>query len=153
MSCSVGRRHGSELLWLWRRPAAAALIHPLAWEPPYASGATLKSKKQKTKPNKPGNCFWEENILSHFSARSCCFLMGQRSTGHLPSRGGGGGGRREPSCTFFTGPHRVDHVTGLLGEIRSGGQQIQTRSNLIGSKLMSFSTWSPVSTWELWPLT
>ena len=30
------------LLWLWHRPAAAALIRPLAWEPPYASGVALK---------------------------------------------------------------------------------------------------------------
>ena len=36
--CSVGRRPGSDpaLLWLWRRPAAVALIGPLAWDPPYA---------------------------------------------------------------------------------------------------------------------
>ena len=26
------------LLWLWRRPAAVALIQPLAWESPYAVG-------------------------------------------------------------------------------------------------------------------
>ena len=32
-------------LWLWRRPAAIALIRPLSWEPPYAAGAALKSKK------------------------------------------------------------------------------------------------------------
>ena len=25
------------LLWLWCRPAATALIQPLAWDPPYAS--------------------------------------------------------------------------------------------------------------------
>ena len=39
-SCGVGHRHGSDpaLLWLW--PAAAAPIGPLAWEPPYATGAT-----------------------------------------------------------------------------------------------------------------
>ena len=30
------------LLWLWRRPAAAAPIKPLAWEPPYATGAGQK---------------------------------------------------------------------------------------------------------------
>ena len=29
-------------LWLWHRPAAAALIHPLAWELPYAVGVALK---------------------------------------------------------------------------------------------------------------
>ena len=38
------------LLWLWHRPAAAALIGPLAWEPPYAEGAALeKTKRQKKK--------------------------------------------------------------------------------------------------------
>ena len=29
------------LLWLWRRPVVTALIGPLAWEPPYVSGAAL----------------------------------------------------------------------------------------------------------------
>ena len=35
------------LLWLWGRPAAIAPMCPLAWEPPYASGAALKTNKQK----------------------------------------------------------------------------------------------------------
>ena len=30
------------LLWLWHRLAAVALIQPLAWELPYATGVTLK---------------------------------------------------------------------------------------------------------------
>ena len=49
MSCGVGCRCGSNLalLWLWYRPAAVALIRPLAWETPYAAGAALKVKKQK----------------------------------------------------------------------------------------------------------
>ena len=34
------------LLWLWCRLAAAALIRPLAWEPPYVAGVALKSKIQ-----------------------------------------------------------------------------------------------------------
>ena len=36
LSCGVGHRHGSDLalLWLWCRLEAAALIRPLAWEPP-----------------------------------------------------------------------------------------------------------------------
>ena len=34
------------MLWLWHRPAATALIRPLAWEPPYAEGAALKRKKK-----------------------------------------------------------------------------------------------------------
>ena len=51
MSCGVGRRRGLDptLLWLWCRPAAVALIRPLAWELPYAAGAALKRKKKKVK--------------------------------------------------------------------------------------------------------
>ena len=49
MSCGVGCRPGLDpaLLWLRRKPAAAALIRPLAWELAYASGVALKSKKKK----------------------------------------------------------------------------------------------------------
>ena len=45
----MGGRRGSHpaSLWLWRRLAAAALIQPLAWEPPHAAGAALKSQKKK----------------------------------------------------------------------------------------------------------
>ena len=52
MSCGVGRRFGLDptLLWLWWRPVATVPIRPLAWEPPYASGAALK--RQKAKQNK-----------------------------------------------------------------------------------------------------
>ena len=63
MSCGVGCRRGSDpaLLWLWpeRRPVATAPIQPLAWEPPYASGAaqeiattTTTDKKTKDKRQK-----------------------------------------------------------------------------------------------------
>ena len=36
-------------MWLWLscRLAVAALIRPLAWEPPYAAPAALKRKKEK----------------------------------------------------------------------------------------------------------
>ena len=49
MSCGVGRICGSDpmLLWLWCRPAATALIGPLAWEPPYAVGVALERQKKK----------------------------------------------------------------------------------------------------------
>ena len=40
---------GSGLGWLWCRPAAVALILPLAWEPPNAVGGALKKNKIKTK--------------------------------------------------------------------------------------------------------
>jgi len=51
----VVHRHGSDLalLWLWHRLAAAALIWPLAWEPPYATGAALKKGKEKSKADVP----------------------------------------------------------------------------------------------------
>ena len=49
MSCGVGHRHSLDLalLWLWCKPAAVVPIQSLAWEPPYAAGATLKSKREK----------------------------------------------------------------------------------------------------------
>ena len=40
------------LLWLWVRPAAVALIRPLAWEPPYAAGTALEKDKKDKKQNK-----------------------------------------------------------------------------------------------------
>ena len=48
MSCGVDRRCGSDLalLWLWGRLAA---VRPLAWEPPFAVGAVLKSKTKRNK--------------------------------------------------------------------------------------------------------
>ena len=50
MSCGIGHRLSSDpaLLWLWCRLAAPAPVQPLAWEPPYATGAALK-KDQKRK--------------------------------------------------------------------------------------------------------
>ena len=53
MSCGVGRRCRSDLalLWLWHRLAATALVRPLAWEPPNATGAAQRNSK-KTKEKK-----------------------------------------------------------------------------------------------------
>ena len=61
MSCGVGLRHGSdpELLCLWCRPVAIALIKPLAWEPSYAGGVTLKSQKKK-------NCLSVALYIKHY---------------------------------------------------------------------------------------
>ena len=54
MSCGIGRRHGlgPTLLWLQHRPAATALIKPLAWEPPYATGVALERQKTHTHQKK-----------------------------------------------------------------------------------------------------
>ena len=91
MSYGVGHRCGSdlELLRLWRRLAVAALIHPLAWEPPYAMGAALKTKKNKqTTPQLSyitswnlfeTSCTWTEVFLLRF--RSPLFINpGRRRT-------------------------------------------------------------------------
>ena len=40
------------LLWLWCRLVAVALIRPLAWEPPYATGAALEKAKRQKKEKK-----------------------------------------------------------------------------------------------------
>ena len=58
MSCGVGHTRGSDPeLWLWCRPAAAALIRPLAWELPYATGVALKRKKKL-------HTYWLEKFLN-----------------------------------------------------------------------------------------
>ena len=51
VSRGVGHRWGldPELMWLWYRPVTVALIQPLAWGPPYASGVPLKKRKKKKK--------------------------------------------------------------------------------------------------------
>ena len=57
MSCAVDCRPGSDstLLWRWYRLATAALIRPLAWEPPCAASMALEMKqnKQTTKEEVP----------------------------------------------------------------------------------------------------
>ena len=51
MSCGLGHRHGSDLELLCK-PAAIALIQPLAWEHPYATGVAPKRQKKKKKKKK-----------------------------------------------------------------------------------------------------
>ena len=79
MSCGVGHRRGSDpaLLWRWRRPVATAPIGHLAWEPPYAMGATLeKPKRQKKK--KLGKLRAKSILLT-----SMLFYLFQQSTGRV----------------------------------------------------------------------
>ena len=66
MSSGVGHRRGSDLawLWLWCRPAAVALIRPLVWEPPYATGAALKKTKDETKQNQIPSEFSSYNMVA-----------------------------------------------------------------------------------------
>ena len=67
MSCGVGCRCASDpaLLWLWHRPAAMALIRPLAWEPPYAlRRAQEMAKRQIKKKKKKKKRSWGKQITS-----------------------------------------------------------------------------------------
>ena len=57
MSYVVGHRCGWDLMLLWLWLAAIALIEPLAWESPYATGTTLKRQKTKKKKKKVLNVF------------------------------------------------------------------------------------------------
>jgi len=50
-------------LWLWRRLAVVAPIRPLALEPPYAAGTTLKSKKKKEE-EVPTVVQWVKNLTA-----------------------------------------------------------------------------------------
>ena len=64
------------LLWLWCRPAATALIGPLAWEPPYAAGAALKRQKKKKKKyleKKSVTCVM--HLIKDTSNRVRCFTV------------------------------------------------------------------------------
>ena len=66
MRYGVGLGRGSDpvLLWLWRRPAAAVPVGPLAWDPPCAARVDLKDKKtkkkkkKKPKTKKPTSCLF-----------------------------------------------------------------------------------------------
>ena len=53
--CRLQTRLDPALLWLWCRPAAVAPIPFLAWEPPYATGAALKTKTNKNPPTRKAN--------------------------------------------------------------------------------------------------
>ena len=54
------------LPWLWCRPAAAAPIRPLAWEPPYAVGTTLKRQKKNNNNNKKERFAWHWHLQLGF---------------------------------------------------------------------------------------
>ena len=66
------------LLWLWCRPAAVALIQPLAWELLYATGAALKRKTKR-----------------HYGTqRRSIEITGDAGEGSLNKAAGGGQGYR-----------------------------------------------------------
>ena len=83
MSCGVVHRCSSNpaLLWLWCRLEATALIQPLAWEPPYATGTALKSQKPKAKKKKKKkiqlykvNTFSRSGVQHRAHTQQYCFV-------------------------------------------------------------------------------
>ena len=70
VSCGVGGRCGSDLVFLWLqcRSAATALIQPLAWELPYATGMALKLKCGLTSVDKWINKMWYVHKMDYYSA-------------------------------------------------------------------------------------
>ena len=83
MSCGVGHRCGSDpmLLWLWHKPAAAALNRPLAWESPYAMSASPKKPPPQKNPGIISYCL--ENV--HFFLFFFLKKILSKSFGELPS--------------------------------------------------------------------
>ena len=71
MSCGVGHRRSWDpaLLWLWHRPAAVALIQPLAWELPYATGAAIKSNNNNNIKEKKKLCRLFHLVASCYKSR------------------------------------------------------------------------------------
>ena len=66
MTCGVGRRRSSDpaLLRLWRRQAATAPIRPLAWEPPYVTGAAPEKDKQNKTKNPYKTHFLQSSLFT-----------------------------------------------------------------------------------------
>ena len=103
MSCGVGLRFGLDppLLWLWYRPAAVAPISPLAWEPPYAAGAALKSQKKKNQIFLP--TIWSPTVQHHVTRpKSRCWQ------GPLPTEALGKNPFLASSSSFWLPPAFFD---------------------------------------------
>ena len=128
MSYNVGHRCGldPELLWLWCRQVIAALIHLLAWELSYATGAALKQTNKQTK-----NLAFYKQCIVHivlqitppflkdlFSCESILFFL-------------------KPSCYF---PH-VSSFTSSLKNLVSANIPGNSDLALLQPQLASTSLW------------
>ena len=92
-------------LWLWCRPAAAALIQPLTWQPPYATGAVLKRKRKRKKMSGIPT-----NVSS--SGRMGVLLWGITPLPAAPPRGGVCAKRLAGNFPVF--PQGLDELVQLL---------------------------------------
>ena len=89
MGCGIGHRCGLDLAWLRCRLAAVALIGPLAWELPYASGEALKRQKKKKKTKKK-KLFYFEIVFNLWKSYK---------------------DNKKSSCMFFTQLLLISHLT------------------------------------------
>ena len=79
MSCGVGCRQ--LVLWLWCMLAVAALIWPLAWEPPYARGVALKRPKKERLLSTSSKCYNKKSYWSR--SLTCQRSMDKQHQHHL----------------------------------------------------------------------
>ena len=105
MSYGVGHKRSSDLalLWLWCRLAATALIRPLAWEPPYATGAALKNTKRKER----AKLFTDGASPAHLGrGKGSCDPTALGRSG--PRGVAGHVARPEPGSVFFVRLRKMD---------------------------------------------
>ena len=129
MSCTVGRRCSLDLALLWL--AAAALIRPLAWKLPYATGVALKRKKKDFK------IFPEEKFLSQI--RLACRLG-------IPGLGGDLPGANHLASSLHKGILGRTQRMVLRGAIYRGSQN----SSLVKS-FVEISQWGWTQVNVVWP--
>ena len=84
MSCAVGFRCSSnpELLWLWHRPLATALIQPLAWELPYAAGVAPQIQKNPLCPNVVNSRNTKRDTVRKLNINDIIHYINEKGKGH-----------------------------------------------------------------------
>ena len=161
VSCGIVCRHGSDLVLLSCRPAAVALIRPLVWEPPCATGVALK-RREKEKKNRT----WRTGILCsqhrvfRYLGRNLWMLEapilaeaaeGSRE-GNMAARGGFFHVPLHKPCPSKNAP---DKATLLLlgarqGLARAQGCHIHFHVGLSWGFMLSEKFPPPPSTWGPW---
>ena len=108
MSCGVDCRLGSDfaLLWLWHRPAATALIGPLAWESLYATEAALENAKRPKKKKKKWHQF-RMGPWAHFMELG----NGAATCNHCPPFSSHAVGASETWRTGVSGLKKIPKIT------------------------------------------
>ena len=127
----MGLRHSSDLklLWLWSKPAATALIGPLAWEPPCAKGVALEKTKKIIKK--------DQKKIKKIRTRHSCMTSGSSriASGHWVGDGISPAFRFRPRAKFEDCPS-ADLNTLLIGY---QGGTATPRKEEVGSSNPHFS--------------